>query len=150
MRSSDWRESTRSRGWRRSRRRSRSPGATWRIPWSTASTATGSCCPACRAGARRTWRGRSFRSSRSSAKLISKTHCAEPWFGGADGGPLGAQDHPRGALLAGLVGRRGGHAARRGAVGRHRRALHEPSGPVSAFDSCRRRTPSAGPRCCRR
>ena len=24
----------------------RSPGATWRIPWSTASTATASCCPA--------------------------------------------------------------------------------------------------------
>ena len=48
--------------------KSRSPGATWRIPWSTASTATASCCPACRARARRTWRGRSCRSSRSSAK----------------------------------------------------------------------------------
>ena len=57
---------------------------------------------------------------------------AEPRVGGADGGPLGAQDHPRGALLAGLAGGRGGHAARRGAVGRHRRALHEPPGPVSA------------------
>ena len=72
----------------------------------------------------------------------------EPRAGGADSGPLGAEDHPRGALLAGLAGGRGGHATRRGAVGRRRRGFHEPPGPVSAP----RRLPTAAGRagCLRR
>ena len=58
--------------------------------------------------------------------LISKTHCSVQNLG------LGAQTADRWVrLLPGLAGRGGGHAARRRAVGRHRRALHEPPGEIS-------------------